>query len=388
MRSLVKNKSMIKILVIDDEPGICSFLSNEFEFQGYTVVTAPDGEKGLELVRKEKFHLVLTDIMMPNVDGMRVLCETKKIDPSIEVIIITGYGTVTRAVDAIKHGAYDFIQKPLDVDEITSLVERAVEKVEMKALLDIYEAAMSIISAVRIEDLLPVLSELSMNILKADDVSIILENENNELVVLASSGVINHDERVARLMLCRQYYGQVKQLKDGMLVEDVSCCEAAAPGSVMLCPLTTRMQTSGILCAARAAGKTKFVSADLVHADIFAVQISGALDNAKLYRKLEDKIKELNEAYGQLQAVKNSPEHMEKLEVMGKMFLDITHKLNNALSIVIGFSDLLLSTENDSERKSELVYIKTQAQDCAKLITNIVHTSKDFDKQRLKAVNE
>src|SRR3989339_972122 len=116
MEEFRNNRFLVKILVIDDEPGICNLLSYELSLQGYSVVTAMDGDKALELIRKEKFQLIITDIKMPNLDGMQVLYEVKRLDPSIEVIVITGFGTIMTAVDAMKHGAYDFIQKPINLD--------------------------------------------------------------------------------------------------------------------------------------------------------------------------------------------------------------------------------------------------------------------------------
>jgi YesN/AraC family two-component response regulator len=384
MEELLKNKFMIKILVIDDEPGIAELLSDELGLQGYTVVTAPDGEKGLELIRKQKFQLVITDIKMPNLDGIQVLYEIKRIDPSIEVIIITGYGTITTAVDAMKHGAYDFIQKPLNINEITLLVEKAIERIEMKAMLDIYEASMSIISAVKLEDLLPVLTELSMKVLKADDVSIMIENENKELTFLALRGIENDGEgKEIRLNLSRQYYAEVKEKNKSVLADefpgDVTAALKNKIESVMICPLTEKGRVSGMLFAARTLNKTKFIEADLFHASIFATQISRSLDNAKLYKKLENKIDELNQAYAQLLTVQSNPVSRGKLEVVGRLFSDIAHKLNNGLSVVIGLSDILLENENEKDKKKDLLYIKTQAQECSKIVTDIITASKAID---------
>src|SRR5258708_4787069 len=100
-----------RILVVDDEPGMRDLLKLELEMSGYFVMTAGDGRQALDYVEKEKFQLVITDIMMPKMDGLELLAEIKKRDLYLEVVVTTGYGQIENAVQAMKRGAYDFIQK-------------------------------------------------------------------------------------------------------------------------------------------------------------------------------------------------------------------------------------------------------------------------------------
>src|SRR3989338_3232711 len=102
----------VHVLAVDDESGMRDLLKLELETLGYRVTTAGDGQEALEWVTKEKFQLVITDIMMPRMDGLALLGEIKKRDIYLEVIVTTGYGQVENAVEAMKKGAYDFIQKP------------------------------------------------------------------------------------------------------------------------------------------------------------------------------------------------------------------------------------------------------------------------------------
>ena len=94
----------------------------------YEVTAAQDGQEALEYIQKEKFDLLITDIMMPKMDGLELLKEVKKINPSMEVIITTGYAHVDNAVQAMKTGAYDFIQKPYSIDQLLAVTEKALEK--------------------------------------------------------------------------------------------------------------------------------------------------------------------------------------------------------------------------------------------------------------------
>jgi len=115
------------ILVVDDEMGIRELLQtilNPF-CEVHTVV---DGQEALKFIEKEQVDLVTLDLKMPGISGMDVLREIKKIKNDIEVIIITGYGTITDIVDAIRYGAVDFIPKPFDLAEIISIVRRSFER--------------------------------------------------------------------------------------------------------------------------------------------------------------------------------------------------------------------------------------------------------------------
>nr|MBN2276842.1 sigma-54-dependent Fis family transcriptional regulator [candidate division Zixibacteria bacterium] len=118
---------MPSILVIDDKESMRTMLSNALTEEGYSVDTVEDGQKGLDLARLKNFDLAVTDLKMPDVDGLQVLSGLKNIDNDMSVIIMTAYGTVETAVAAMKNGAYDFITKPFDPDHLTVIIERALE---------------------------------------------------------------------------------------------------------------------------------------------------------------------------------------------------------------------------------------------------------------------
>jgi two-component system nitrogen regulation response regulator NtrX len=109
---------MSKILIVDDEAAIRSALKEVLEYEGFTISEAPDGETALKMVLKESFDLIFCDIKMPKLDGLEFLSELKKEDIQVPVVMITGHGTIDTAVEAIKRGAYDFIQKPLDLNRV------------------------------------------------------------------------------------------------------------------------------------------------------------------------------------------------------------------------------------------------------------------------------
>lgn len=121
----------MKLLVIDDERSIRNTLKEILEFEGHTVDVAEDGRAGLEMAMQKKYDAVFCDIKMPNMDGIEFL--EKFSDTSLEepVIMISGHGTIDAAVECIKKGAYDFIQKPLDLNRILITLKNATEKSDL-----------------------------------------------------------------------------------------------------------------------------------------------------------------------------------------------------------------------------------------------------------------
>jgi len=118
---------MPSILVIDDKESMRQMLAKTLESEGYEVDVARDGEVGLDKAKEKRFDLVLTDLKLPNMDGLSVLSSLKDLDPEISVIVMTAYGTIETAVQAIKQGAFDFLTKPFDVDHLNVLIQRALE---------------------------------------------------------------------------------------------------------------------------------------------------------------------------------------------------------------------------------------------------------------------
>ncbi|MBC7929109.1 MAG: sigma-54-dependent Fis family transcriptional regulator [Rubrivivax sp.] len=119
----------VRILVVDDEPSMADSLKQNLVEEGYTVDTAPNGTRAIELFDGSGHHIAVCDLQLPDkgMNGMDVLRHIKETRPSTEVIVMTGYGTVERAVEATKAGAFWFLEKPFDFEVLLSLVERARE---------------------------------------------------------------------------------------------------------------------------------------------------------------------------------------------------------------------------------------------------------------------
>jgi two-component system response regulator PilR (NtrC family) len=117
-----------KILVVDDEPSILKLLKEALTQWGYHVACVSTGAEALEAIRTELFDAAITDIRMPEMSGLDLLREIKRHDDSIEVVVMTGYPTIASAVEALKEGAYDYLSKPLILDELRHLMARVTER--------------------------------------------------------------------------------------------------------------------------------------------------------------------------------------------------------------------------------------------------------------------
>jgi DNA-binding NtrC family response regulator len=120
--------SKAKVLVIDDDPEMLDLARFHLEKSGYEVTSAETGAQGLRLVAEHRHEVALTDLKLPDIDGIELVTKLKESSPATEVIMITGYGAVTEAIEATKAGAFYFMEKPVEFEELMALIERAVER--------------------------------------------------------------------------------------------------------------------------------------------------------------------------------------------------------------------------------------------------------------------
>src|SRR3954464_3627475 len=116
------------VLVVDDEPSNVASIEKIFQRDGLRVLTADGAKAALEIARKHRVQVVLTDLMMPGVSGIELLRALKQLSPDTEVVMMTAYGTVETAVQAMREGAYDFVEKPLKRMTIIKSVRKAAER--------------------------------------------------------------------------------------------------------------------------------------------------------------------------------------------------------------------------------------------------------------------
>ncbi len=353
-----------RLLIVDDEPGMREMLSHELGREGYEVVTAPGGAEALALAGAQKFDLVISDVMMPKMDGLALLEALKVLAPETEVILSTGYGTVETAVRAMKMGAYDFVQKPVNLDELLALVQKALEKNELKALLGVHEAGKAVLSSIDLSRLLPVLVDVALRVLRADDAAIFLPTAEGRPAAAAGAGKLDAAGAVARDAFVE------KTFSTAVADRPWPALELAEGASFLVLPLFVAGRLLGVLAVGRAAGRVPFRAADARHATILGAHAAQALENSRLYAALADKLAEIRRMQAQLVQT-------EKLASVGQLAAGVAHEINNPLTGILGFAEILLQAEGLSEENREdLRTIVHQSRRCRKIVQNLLQFSR------------
>jgi YesN/AraC family two-component response regulator len=127
------------ILLVDDDPFILEGIGADLESQGFDLTEASTGDRALELLAETNFDLVITDLVMENVDGIQVLKKAKAINPDTMVIILTGYGNMKSAIEALRHEADDYLLKPCESAEMLHRINQCQEKAALRQKLKLYQ---------------------------------------------------------------------------------------------------------------------------------------------------------------------------------------------------------------------------------------------------------
>lgn len=351
-------KSMkARILVIDDEGGIRSLLKQELTEVGYMVETAADGLEAVEKVAPGRFQLAISDLNMPKMGGIEAMCKIREIDPDIEFILMTGFASVESAVAAMKNGAYDYIQKPFNLDEILILVEKSLEKSEMRTMMGVYEASRSVFRSVQLDTLLTDVVNVALKVLKAESVSVLIPDESARFEVKAAAG--------AKYPAFDSDAEEMFKSKKPILQE-----------TRIIYPLVIEDELLGIIDIHRSETQEHFSAMDMRYTTVLGSQIAQAIHNAKLYARLESVIQELK-------ATQNMLIQSEKMVSMGQLAAGVAHELNNPLTGIHGFTELLLDDDNLSQQhRKDLEIVRQQSRRCRTIIQNLLHFSRRSDTKK------
>jgi two-component system, NtrC family, response regulator AtoC len=176
------NRERIKILIVDDEESVREPLAGWLEKDGYTVETCHDGPSALQKVQAARWSIILLDLKMPGMDGLQVLAEVVKLQPEVSVLMMTAYATVDTAVQAIKGGAYDYLVKPFDAEELSLAVEKIATREQLRRENEVLRKALK--REVRFRDLL----SKSPAMKACFDLARAAARSNSTILVLGESG--------------------------------------------------------------------------------------------------------------------------------------------------------------------------------------------------------
>jgi response regulator RpfG family c-di-GMP phosphodiesterase len=176
-----------RILVVDDEKVIREILADFLNMEGYVVHTVEDGVEALKELHRRSYNLVISDLKMPNMGGLELIQKITEESLPILTVIMTGFGTVETAIEAMKRGAYDYILKPFKVEEVMHIVQRGLdrqrlqhENIRLKDALSIYKISEAIATSLSVDTVLDLVLEATIDTVDADVVSLLLEDPAHE----------------------------------------------------------------------------------------------------------------------------------------------------------------------------------------------------------------
>jgi response regulator RpfG family c-di-GMP phosphodiesterase len=289
-----------RILVVDDEKVIRDMLADFLGMEGYIVRTAEDGTSALGELTKGHYDLVISDLKMPRMGGIALLDEIGKTAPDALTVIMTGFGTVETAIDAMKRGAYDYVLKPFKLDEVVHVVQRGIEKQRMAAenlrlreALSLYKVSEAIQGSLSLDQVLETVADACLNEVRADLVSTWLDDGEGDLFerqYLRSSSL--PPEADLGKVDARQVADHLRP--DPLLLEQGSKglrFFAAQPdaklSSIVAVPLRAQKRMIGFIFLASFTNGKRFDEGQRKLVSIIASRAAAAIENARLYEDLQ-----------------------------------------------------------------------------------------------------
>lgn len=333
-----------KILVVDDEPGVLTTVQAVLQREGYDVDAAGDGASALAAIGHTHYDLVLTDLKMPDVDGLAVLAEVRKRSPQTVTVIMTGFGSVGSALEAVQLGAYEYLLKPTEVSELKQAVERSLERKRLSEIDTLYRAGWTITRSLDPNLIATEVSEAVRRVLGVASACLV------NLVSLHQPG--NGSESLRSVF---EDPGLLEALRRGAMVTQhdnfsslTSWLNENGVASVALVPGIAHERLVCVLCADNGAEPYEFHASAQRFLDALAGQTALALENASLISELRQNNTELAAANRKLQ----------ELDKLKSQFLSVaTHELRTPLSVILGYNSMLAETlegKIDDEEKETL----------------------------------
>jgi signal transduction histidine kinase len=345
-----------KILVVDDEANVLLTVQAILRQEGYDVDAVGDGAEALGVIRERHYDLVLTDLKMPGLDGFAVLNEVRKRSPATVTVVMTGYGSVSSALDAVQAGAYEYLLKPAEVPELKMAVRRALERKRLSEMDTLYRVSRTITSSL---DAAAIAGEVG------DAVRRVLRLENACLATF---------DRNQDAQNCPA--GLAAALRDGLLLQRLSADEiissenglsSAAGGwaadagvrAFILVPGVVGERLVCVLCADNGPQPYDFHASAQRFLRALASQAALGLANAALVAELRENNRELAAANQKLQ----------ELDKLKSQFLSVaTHELRTPLSVILGYNSMLAESLEERLDPEEQSTLRESIAACKRLI--------------------
>jgi len=376
-----------RILVVDDEIETREVCKRVFSKKGYVVEFAEDGQRALEMVRDNRFQVVLADLKMPGMDGLTLLKWIKEEYSKTEVIMITGYASINTAVNAMRIGAYDYIVKPFDINELNLVVWRCLEKQrlasevsELNDVVALYEVSKAIGSVMELGRLLKTILKTACDAMATDGgVLMLFDRDGKELLPQVSIGLsgklVETIKGKIEKIIPKWIRGGSKPLLLTDITEDYFQWDRNRKQESSISGIAVPLRTKGKVIAAISINDLKgnlekIRSQNSKLLTIFAANASLVIENAKVYERLEQKKKDLEKANQRLRG-------MDKLKF--EFVLSVSDQLKTPLTAIQGAIDLLMTKlpKETTDEKDRLIGIaRNNASRMAELIDELLDFSR------------
>jgi response regulator RpfG family c-di-GMP phosphodiesterase len=288
-----------RVLVVDDEKFIRDIIADFLGMEGYIVRTAEDGTSAVTELERARYDMVISDLKMPKMGGLDLLKEVARVHPETLTVIMTGFGTVETAIDAMKRGAYDYILKPFKVEEIVHIVQRGLEKrrlsaenLRLREALSLYKVSEAIAASLSLDEVVSTLSDSALSEVRSDLVMTWLaDGEGNfGLRSLNFSSLLEPGEELGELDPVKV----VERLASGPIVEHGARARelfATHPSrqvsSLLIVPLKMRDRLLGFVSTVSLTASRRFDEGQRKLLSIIASRAAAAIENARLYEDLQ-----------------------------------------------------------------------------------------------------
>lgn len=293
-----------RILVVDDESVIREILTDFLEMEDYIVDQAEDGAIAREKLKEDSYDLVITDLKMPNVGGMELIETVSSMKNAPTLLVMTGFGTVETAIDAMKKGAYDYILKPFKVQEVLLAIKRAInqrkleeENMQLKEDVALYTMSEALNSSLALSRVLELVLDTTMKEVDADASCIFLRDEDGEFVKSVSQTTYQTSSDVKLdLVGVPDHKALAKAFSEGrpVLAHKAAVGEyfqqlpdGQAPTSFMALPMVVRGALIGILNIYGYQLSSRFTEGQRKLLSFLAGRAATAIENARLYEELK-----------------------------------------------------------------------------------------------------
>jgi signal transduction histidine kinase len=350
-----------RILVVEDEPDVLELCTRILSREGYDVKGAMSGLEAVKMAKEEKFDLLLTDIVMPGMDGLETARAIKESNPDIVCVAITAYGTLEIAINALRLGFDEFIIKPFSFDELRDAVAKALEKERLRrenarllALIPLFELNKTLMTTMELDEILNRVVRIALEETEADLAALFLLDKEGRKPKLVTSIGLKGDFRIPERVMRNKEQIVVNEGAgyEGIFAEAM---DKMGVHSLIVNPLLVKDEPIGAIVLAKASEGEIFSPSDTELLWVLSGQAAIAIESARLFE-------EINLAY----------EELKKLDRMKSKFINIAaHELRTPLAILMGHADIL-EEETKGEVKERLGIILRNAMHLKSLIDNML----------------